>query len=110
MTRGRIETRTGGVTRIVTGESGLGSRMVFEATETGEASDLKFFGALGRGGQGGIEVVMRSPRPITCRALGAECGETPCTWRRQRQRQRMRGTPGLGSATWAELDPAQACA
>lgn len=40
MIRGRVETRTGGLTRALTGESGLGSHLVFEATQTGETSDL----------------------------------------------------------------------
>lgn len=40
MTRGRVETRTGGMTRLVTGDHGLGSRMVFEAAETEDTSEL----------------------------------------------------------------------
>ncbi len=40
MTPGVVDTRTGGVTRALTGDHGLGSRMVFEAAETGETSDI----------------------------------------------------------------------
>lgn len=40
MQRGMLETRTGGLTHLLSGEHGLGSRMVFEAAETGQTSEL----------------------------------------------------------------------
>ncbi len=40
MTRGVVDTRTSGLTHFVTGDHGLGSRMVFEATDSGETSDI----------------------------------------------------------------------